>query len=63
MLEPMSSSAWISADASALVVSLAAFSSSVSGAVDISTMPVTRGSLDWPASRRDPSSSAVGTSA
>eukprot|EP00959_Pyramimonas_sp_CCMP1952_P376114 7878053-Pyramimonas_sp.AAC.1 len=45
------------------MVSLAALSSSVSGMVDMSTMTVTRGSVDWPASRRDPSSSAVGSSA
>eukprot|EP00959_Pyramimonas_sp_CCMP1952_P445215 9322158-Pyramimonas_sp.AAC.1 len=56
MLEPTSSSAWISADKSALMLSLAAFSSSVSGMFDIPTMTVTRGSIDWPAFCWDPSS-------
>eukprot|EP00959_Pyramimonas_sp_CCMP1952_P234878 4907506-Pyramimonas_sp.AAC.1 len=63
MLEPTFSSAWISADKSALMLPFAVFSSSVSGMFDISTMTVTRGSVDWPAFRWDSSSAVVGSSA
>eukprot|EP00959_Pyramimonas_sp_CCMP1952_P320906 6715775-Pyramimonas_sp.AAC.1 len=62
-LEPTSSSAWISADKSALMLPFAAFISSVSGMLDVSTMTVTRGSEDWPAFCWDPSSAVVGSSA
>eukprot|EP00959_Pyramimonas_sp_CCMP1952_P211158 4419180-Pyramimonas_sp.AAC.1 len=63
MLEPTCSSAWMSADKSALMLSFAAFSSSASGMFDISTTTVTRGSVDWPAFCWDPSSAVVGSSA